>query len=154
MRCYPLPGKGERFPFVDPSCLPFYVGDITGGRLYPAVMEGVGFAERLAYERMQGLGCPVGDVIFTAGGACRSALWLRIRASILNRQLKAPRLVDAAMGSALLAASASMGGLEAAADAMIGYAATVDPDPALVGPYGEIYARFLEDVRRFYGWEV
>ena len=114
----------------------------------------MGFAERLAYDRMQKLGCPVGDVIFTAGGACRSALWLRIRASILNRQLKVPKLVDAAMGSALLAASASMGGLEAAADAMIGYAAEVDPDPALTGPYEEIYARFLEDVRRFYGWEV
>ncbi len=153
-RCYPLPGKGERFPFVDPACEPFYAGDITGGRLYPAVMEGVGFGERLAFERMAKLGCPAGDVIFTAGGACRSALWLRIRASILNRQLRVPRQVDAAMGSALLAASSAMGGLERAAEAMIGYERIVDPDPALVGPYDDIYRRFLGDVRRFYGWEV
>ena len=74
VRCYPLPGKGERVPFVDANALPFYVGDITGGRLYPAVMEGVAFAEKFALDRMAELGCPVGRVIRTTGGACRSAL--------------------------------------------------------------------------------
>ena len=154
VRCYPLPGRGERFPFVKPDCEPFYIGDITGGRLYPAVMEGVAFAERLAFDRMLELGCPVGDVIRTTGGACRSDLWLRIRASVLNRQLKVPRIVDAAMGSALLAASSQLkgpGALAEAADRMITYDKTVDPDPALVGPYADIYARFREDVKRVYG---
>ncbi len=154
VRCYPLPGRGERFPFVRPDCQPFYIGDLFGGRLYPAIMEGVGFAERLAFDRMAKLGCPVGGVICTTGGACRSALWLRIRASILNRQLKVPRVVDAAMGSALLAASERMGGLAAAAERMIDYADVVDPDPALVTPYENIYGQFLEDVRKNYGVEV
>lgn len=153
-RCYPLPGKGERFPFVDAGCEAFYIGDITGGKLYPAVMEGVGFAEKLAFDHMAALGCAVGDVICTTGGACRSDLWLRIRASILERQLKVPAVVDAAMGSALLAASGDMGGLDAAAGAMIHYEKTVEPDPALTGPYRELYARFREDVRRNYGVEV
>ncbi|MBR6767583.1 MAG: carbohydrate kinase [Clostridia bacterium] len=151
VRCYPLTGKGERFPFVKPDCLPFYVGDIFGGRLYPALMEGVGFAEKLAFDRMISLGCPVGDVIYTTGGACRSDLWLRIRASILNRQLKVPSVVDAAMGSALLAASGDMGSLHAAAAQMIRYSKSVDPDPALVSPYADIYALFAEDVRKNYG---
>lgn len=151
VRCYPLPGRGERFPFVDSSCEAFYIGDITGGRLYPAVMEGVAFAERLAFDHMAALGCKVGDVICTTGGACRSDLWLKIRASLLNRQLKVPGVVDAAMGSALLAASADMGGLDAAASAMITYVKAVDPDPALAGPYQEIYGKFLEDVHRIYG---
>ena len=154
VRCYPLPGRGERFPFVKPDCEPFYVGDLFGGRLYPAVMEGVGFAEKLAYERMLTLGCPVGAVINTTGGACRSDLWLRIRASILDRQLKVPRVVDAAMGSVLLAASSMQegyGSLAQAADGMIVYDKTVDPDPALTGPYAEIYGRFREDVQRLYG---
>ena len=154
VRCYPLPGRGERFPFVDAGCQPFYIGDIFGGRLYPAVMEGVGYAERLAFERMEKLGCPVGDAICTTGGACRSDLWLRIRASILNRQLKVPEVVDAAMGSALLAASDAMGGLGAAADRMIRTVKAVDPDPALVAPYADIYARFLEDMRNNYHLEV
>ena len=151
VRCYPLPGKGERFPFVDGNCEAFYIGDITGGRLYPAVMEGVAFAEKLAFDHMAALGCAVGDVICATGGACRSDLWLRIRASLLRRQIRVPGVVDAAMGSALLAASGDLGGLENAAAEMITYVKAVDPDPALVDPYGEIYGRFLEDVHNIYG---
>ena len=154
VRCYPLPGRGERFPFVLPDCEPFYIGNLFGGRLYPAIMEGVGYAEKLAFDHMAALGCPVGETIYTTGGACRSDLWLRIRASILERQLKVPAVVDAAMGSALLAASGDMGGLDAAAEAMIHYEKTAEPDPALTGPYRELYARFREDVRKNYGVEV
>lgn len=154
VRCYPLPGVGERFPFVKPDCQPFYIGNVFGGRLYPAVMEGVGFAEKLAFDRMAALGCPVGEVIYAAGGACRSDLWLRIRASILNRRLEVPAVVDAAMGSALLAASGDMGGLDGAARAMIRYAKAAEPDPALTGPYAEIYAQFREDIRKLYNVEV
>lgn len=151
VRCYPLPGRGERFPFVDMNCEAFYLGDVTGGRLYPAVMEGVAFAERLAFDRMAALGCPVGDVIFTTGGACRSDLWLKIRASLLNRQLRVPGVVDAAMGSALLAASGDMGGLDRAAGAMITCVKAVDPDPALVKPYADLYPQFLRDLHNVYG---
>lgn len=154
VRCYPLPGRGERFPFALADCEPFYVGDVTGGRLYPAIMEGVGFAEKLAYDRMEELGCAVGDDICAAGGACRSNLWLRIRASILNKPLKVPRVVDAAMGSALLAASDAAGGLANAARDMIAYAKTVDPDPALIAPYADLYARFLSDLKKFYGVQL
>jgi hypothetical protein len=82
---------------VKGDCEAFYVGDVTGGKLYHAIMEGVGFAERFAFDHMQDLGCEVGDVIYTTGGACRSDLWLRIRASILNRQLKVPSVVDMTM---------------------------------------------------------
>ena len=147
-RCYPLTGRGERFPFIDPDFEAFYAGDILGGKLYPAMMEGVGFAERLAFEKMQSLGCAVGDTICTTGGVCRSALWLRIRASILNRTLKVPKVVDAAMGSALLAASAEFGSLDRAARAMIQYDRTVEPDPALAERYDEIYHRFISDLKR------
>lgn len=146
VRCYPLCGKGERFPFVDAEFEPFYIGDIFGGKLYPALMEGVGFGERYAFERMQSLGAQVGDTVCTTGGACRSDLWLRIRASILNRRLQVPKVVDAAMGSALVAASADFGSLGAAAKAMIQYEKTVEPDAALTGPYEEIYRRFERDL--------
>ncbi|MDO5323077.1 MAG: FGGY family carbohydrate kinase [Clostridia bacterium] len=154
VRCYPLTGRGERFPFVLPDCEPFYLGDVTGSKLYPAIMEGVGYAERLSLDHMIALGCPVGDTVYTTGGACRSALWLKIRASILNRRLLVPEVVDAAMGSALLAASASFGSLEAAAGAMLRYATEVEPDPELAARYAEIYARYREDIKRIYAVEV
>ena len=154
VRCYPLTGRGERFPFVLPDCEAFYVGDVTGGKLYPAIMEGVGFAERLAFDHMQSLGCAVGDTIYTTGGACRSELWLKIRASILNRRLMVPEVVDAAMGSALLAASGHFGGLEGAARQMIRYSVRMEPDATLVRHYAEIYARFREDIAKIYAVEV
>ena len=146
VRCYPLTGKGERFPFVEPNFEPFYIGNIFEGRLYPALMEGVGFGERFAFERMMSLGALVGDTICTTGGACRSELWLRIRASILNRRLQVPKVVDAAMGSALVAASADFGSLGAAAKAMIQYEKNVEPDAGLSARYDEIYQQFARDL--------
>lgn len=154
VRCYPLTGRGERFPFVHPDCEAFYVGDVTGGRLYPAVMEGVGFAERLAFDRMISLGCAVGDTIYTTGGACRSDLWLKIRASILNRRLMVPEVVDAAMGSALLAASNYFGGLEKTAERMLHYTKIVEPDSSLSARYSDIYADFRNNLQKFYAVEV
>ena len=154
VRCYPLTGRGERFPFVKGDCEAFYLGDVTGGRLYPAIMEGVGFAERFAFDRMVSLGCELGDVIYTTGGACRSELWLKIRASILNKTLMVPEVVDAAMGSALLAASGHFGSLEKAAESMIRYARTVEPDAVLAEKYEEIYQKFRGDMARIYDLEV
>ncbi|MBQ3574850.1 MAG: FGGY-family carbohydrate kinase, partial [Clostridia bacterium] len=154
VRCYPLTGKGERFPFVLPDCEAFYIGDVTGGKLYPAIMEGVGFAEKLAFDHMEALGCAVGDTIYTTGGACRSPLWLKIRASILNKRLMVPEVVDAAMGSALLAASNYFGGLEKTAQRMIRYSSVTEPDPVLAEKYAEIYAKFRGDIEKLYGVEV
>ena len=102
---------------------------------------------------MIALGCPVGEVISTAGGACRSDLWLRIRSSILGRQLAVPRIVDAAMGSALLAASGHFGGLAQAADAMIAYDKRVDPVPAWTARYEDSYRAFSQDCKLVYRME-
>jgi len=93
----------------------------------------------------------VGDEICTTGGACRSDIWLRIRASILNRSLTVPTVVDAAMGSALVAASEDFGGLAEAAATMIQYAKTVEPEPRLVGRYDEIYHQFERDLSQRLG---
>lgn len=149
-RCYPLTGRGERFPFVDADAEAFYRGDILNGRLYPALMEGVAFAERLALDHMGELGASVGQTISTTGGACRSDLWLRIRASVLGRQLVVPSVVDAAMGSCLLAASEELGSLERAAGEMIRYERTVDPVGEWGAPYEDTYRRFVEDCRKLY----
>jgi xylulokinase len=150
VRCYPLTGTGERFPFVDPKAEPFFTGNICGGRLYPAMMEGIAFAERLSFDRMAAIGCDVASVIYAAGGASRSDIWLRIRASVLNRTMKVAQYPEAAMGSALLAAAAYYGGLGPAADKMIRFSKTVESDPSLSGPYNEIYGSFLDECRKRY----
>lgn len=146
---YPLTGKGERYPFVDPSAQEFIVGDVYDSRvMYTALMEGVGYVERLAYDLNKKMGCTIGDEIYTSGGACRSDEWLRIRASIMNRSLKVPVVVDAAMGSAILAASKTFySSLEEAADNMITFAKTVEPVKEKVKIYDELYAAFYEECR-------
>lgn len=54
---YPLHGRGERFPFLDPEARAFVLGDISDPQIhYAALMEGVAYAERLAFEHMQECG--------------------------------------------------------------------------------------------------
>lgn len=151
VRCYPLYGRGERFPFSDPGAEPFFRGSIFGGRLYPALMEGEAYGERLCYERLGELGCPLGPVIRATGGASRSLVWLKIRASILGRTIQVPETLTAALGCAMLAASGWMGGLAPAVRAMSRMRLTVEPDPALTAPYEELYGKFREECRAEYG---
>lgn len=149
--CYPLMGKGERFPFVDPAARMFVYGDISDPRVrYTALMEGVGYTERLAYERMAQMGAPVGDVIYTSGGACRSEEWLLVRASILGKTLRVPAVIDAAMGSALLAAAHVFGSLAEAAQSMLRIAKTVEPVAQKVGQYEESYGAFCVECAKRY----
>ena len=58
VRCYPLYGKGERFPFSDPEAEPFFRGNLFGGRLYPALMEGEDGRELLPGEAQAGFQLP------------------------------------------------------------------------------------------------
>jgi sugar (pentulose or hexulose) kinase len=148
---YPLTGRGERFPFLDPDAEEFITGDASDKKvLYTALMEGVGFAERLAFDRMQEIGAEVANVIYTSGGACRSDEWLRIRASILQKQLRVPAVIDAAMGSALLAASARFGSLSEAASRMIRFDKIVDPVPEKINRFDELYGAFAAECRARY----
>lgn len=144
--CYPLHGIGERFPFLDPKARAFVLGDISDPQVhYAALMEGVAFAERLAFEHMQKCGACVGKEIYTAGGACNSLEWLKIRASVLDKMLKVPENTGAAMGCAILAASASCyHDLSEAAEHMVSYRNTIEPVHRLVAVYDELYCRAFE----------
>lgn len=145
---YPLHGRGERFPFLDPEAACFFWGDISRPEVrYAAIMEGVAYAERLALERMEACGARVGSRIYTTGGACRSEEWMKIRASVLNRELAVPEVTEAAMGTAILAASTiAFDSLEEASEKMIRIGRTVQPEAALAGEYEEIYQK----ARRMY----
>lgn len=151
---YPLTGKGERYPFVDANAEEFIVGDASDEKvMYTALMEGVGLVERLGYELNLQNGCTVGDVIYTSGGACKSDEWLRIRASILNRSLKVPAVVDAAMGMVLVAASHHFGDLEQAAANLLTFVKVVDPVADKVAKYDEMYKKFYEECKKHFAME-
>lgn len=140
---YPLEGRGERFPFVRPDAEGFIDGaPCTESERYAAALEGVACAERLAYDVVIGLGASVGERIFTTGGGSRSAAWLQIRADMLGRELARAAHANAAMGSAIVAASRTLfPDLAAASGPMVRIETVVRPRPDRAR-YDEIYQRF------------
>ncbi len=147
--CYPLTDTGERFPFLNAEARGILPGpEVEEHRRYTALMEGVGYAERLSFDMLTGLGCKIKDEIFTAGGACKSDAWLQIRSDILNKALKVPEQTDAVMGTALLASLAT--GYKTFAEAsqnMVRIRKTVYPS-LKAGQYEEGYRKTKEELER------
>lgn len=152
---YPLPGRGERFPFRDADAVAFRdLPDETDDRkLFAACLEGVAYVERWGYERLEARGLvDRGLGMVSAGGATRSSTWLRIRASVLGTTISVPADASSAYGAALLAAGTidHDGPLDAAA-AMVRFSTTVEPVEGWVDAYEDGYQRF-RDAARSRGW--
>jgi xylulokinase len=150
---YPLPGTGERFPFVRPEATGFLVGPSapTPQQRHRAVLDGVAFVERLGLERLAALGVASTDHRVVGGGS-GSAVWSVIRASVLGRPVTRPAEPSSAFGAAVLAAAAVTGAPPvAAADRMVRRAEVVDPDPGQAGPLEEGYRRLVTELHRR-GW--
>lgn len=106
---YPLVGSGERFPFVQPDAACFTFGTPADEvDRYRAVLEGVAFVERLGYERLGTLGAEVKAPVSSAGGGSASAVWSRIRASVLDKPIVQKPAASTALGAAILAAAGSI----------------------------------------------
>lgn len=143
--CYPLEGRGERFPFVAPTAEGFLIGAAEGSaEHYCAILEGIAYIERLAYETLADLGYPITGPIRTAGGGAKSPVWLQIRADVLGRPLIVPQEVEAAFGAAVIAAGAGIyPGLSAAGRAMCRSRVEIQPG-AKYRQYEAGYTRFRE----------
>ena len=149
---YPLARMGERFPFVSHRARGFLLGKpVDDVELYAAQLEGVAYVEKMAYDILGDLGAEMGSSIFTVGGGARSEVWLKIRANILQKTLLRPRVPEAAMGVAILAASSQLNeGLGDLARRMVSIDLRVSPDPETSGKYEENYDRFRSEIdRRF-----
>jgi len=147
--CYPLLGRGERFPFMRPEAAGFVLGTPRDrDELFCAYLEGVACLERLAFETLEGLGARVGDTIYSAGGGSRSDAWLQIRADTLGKRVCRPRAPGAATGAAILAASFERyDSLREAACAMVRIEREVEPRRDFSDIYGEKYEQFKSECR-------
>jgi len=143
---YPLTGVGERFPFIDQNAeYSISKDNLDEKSLYTALLEGVAYTERLSYDVVENLGCEVRDEIFTAGGACKSDVWLQIRADVLGKSLKVPSHTDAAMGAALIGAlSQGYSSVKEASNRMIKIVKTLEPRNEKKKKYDEFYVGFKE----------
>ena len=138
---------GERTPHADPGARGAFVGlslRHDRGALVRAVLEGVAYGLRDCLEVLRALGCNV-TVGRVSGGGARSALWLRIVASVLGLPLERTVVEEgAAYGAALLGGVA--GGVFAdvpeAVSACVRVRDTVEPDPEWERFYADGYARF------------
>lgn len=141
---YPLTQTGERFPFNRPDAVGFVEGAAASAEvLYAAHLEGVAFVERLAYDVVVALGAEVSARIYTTGGGARSVEWMQIRADALGRELARPSNANAAMGSAMIAASGAL--FETIADA----SAQMTQIDRVVAPRRDFEARYQERYQRF-----
>ena len=114
-----------------------------------ATLEGVAFAAARHLKIMEAAaGRPVDRVIASGGGA-KTALWLKIKASIYGVPIVVPAETECGIIGCAALAQTAMGrhaSLDAAAQALVRYAAEIEPDPA----WSDIYARMQPVFDRLY----
>jgi sugar (pentulose or hexulose) kinase len=149
---FPLPRKGEFFPFWAPEATGFEIGDVDDEiTLFRSCLEGIAYIERLSLDVARSLGAVVVGPITTMGGGSRSALWRQIRADVMGRPVRAVENPDTALGAALVALTPGYGSITDIASAAASYVGDVEPRPRESGIYAGAYVRFLEElVRRGY----
>ena len=102
---YPLVGRGERFPFVSSDATAFMPDADDDASTFSAILHGVAYVERLAFDLLAATGFDVsGPVLFTGGGA-RNPVWTQLRADVLGRAVQLPGHAEGAAGMAVLAAA-------------------------------------------------
>ncbi|GAA5172097.1 FGGY-family carbohydrate kinase [Pseudonocardia eucalypti] len=144
---YPLASaRGERFPFLAPDAEAFLLGTPRDDyERYAAMLQGVGYLERLCFDYLASLGAPAhGDLMLTGGGA-RGRYWCQLRADILGRPVKLPANAESALGVAVLAATPGRSPAEVAAE-MVRIRETVDPRPEVTARLEEPYRRLLAEL--------
>jgi sugar (pentulose or hexulose) kinase len=151
---YPLVSPGERFPFRAPEATSLLLGDpADDADRWAALLQGVGFAERLCLDYLHHLGAPLdGPLTFTGGGA-RSPYWNQLRADILGRPARVPEQTEPALGMAALAAfgASGAGSLAGVAERMVRVRTVLEPRPGHTAAFAEPYTR-LVDALRDRGW--
>jgi D-ribulokinase len=140
---YPLCSVGERFPIRNSNfagSLPDVPRDSPA--FWAGLLEGIAMVECLGIEKLEALGIPV-ETLLAVGGGNRSDLWLRIRASLLNRPLCIPSTPEPAFGAAILAAAGYWQiSVAQAATKLVSLEKVVPPEADWIGQYGEIYQHF------------
>jgi sugar (pentulose or hexulose) kinase len=143
---YPLHGRGERFPFIAPDAEGFTLGQPSDEiDQYAALLQGVAFVERLCFDYLDMLGAPVGGPFVLTGGGAKSRYWCQLRADVLGSPVTVPENAEAALGMAILAASA---GYKVAdiAGAMVRVREVIDPRPGRAERFRKPYLRLVDEL--------
>jgi xylulokinase len=138
---------GERTPHLDPHARAALVGltaSHTRGHIVRAILEGVAFSLKDSFSIFDEMQVPV-ETVRLGGGGARSPLWRQIQADVYGYPVQIVAAEEgAAYGAALLA---GVGGgvwrtVEAACDAVVRVASTVQPQAEARDVLAKQYARY------------
>ena len=140
--------QGNRTPHTDPLSRGAILGLTLAHEkhhIFRAIMEGIGFGTRAILDAFRAAGYESAEMT-VGGGATASDLWLQIHADTSGLPIRVPASADApSTGAAVLAAHGAghFASIDEGIAAMVRPGRMVDPDPANVARYAEIYDRYL-----------
>lgn len=141
---------GERTPHPDPLARGAFVGLTvrhTQAHITRAVLEGVAFGLKDAFELMRASGLETIRQVRVSGGGAKSILWRQILADIFNCELVTVNTTEGAAYGAALLAAVGMGqfsSVEKACEATIKVEDTVYPLLERVSIYQQMYPLYRE----------
>jgi xylulokinase len=142
--------QGERAPIWDSATRGVFARmDSRAGapEMVRAVMEGVAFSARWAFEALQSSAGVTLRVANLGGGGARSDLWCQIRADVLGFSLRRATVSEAgALGAAILAGLGSgvMPSLTDAVRKLVKFDRTFEPNAANLAYYDEKFGKYRE----------
>lgn len=142
--------QGERAPLWDSASRGVFARlDPTAGapEMARAVLEGVAFSVRLAFDALKKSAATTPGIINLGGGGAASDVWCQIRADVLGVPLcrcAAPE--SAALGAAILAGRSqdTSVSLQGTVRRLVSFDRTFEPDLAKAGYYDERFAKYVE----------
>ncbi|MDR7438377.1 MAG: xylulokinase [Armatimonadota bacterium] len=139
---------GERTPHADPFARGAFVGLAlrhTRAHMVRAVLEGVAFGLRDAFEILRAMGVAAREIRVSGGGA-RSQLWRQILADVLGAEIATVTTTEGAAYGAALLAGVGVGifpSVEAACERTVHVVDRTFPGKA-GGHYEELYRVYVE----------
>ncbi len=140
--------QGERAPLWDATSRGVFArmdGRAGAAETARAVLEGVAYSGRLAFEALAQSAGGMPGLISLGGGGARSDFWCQVKADVLGVPLQRASVADAAaMGAAILAGVGAgvVPSLQAAARALVTYDRTFTPDAGMQGYHSERYGHY------------
>jgi L-ribulokinase len=111
-----------------------------------AAIEGTAFHTRVITERLREHGVPVERIIHGGGIPQRNDTLNRVYASVLGKPILVPKADTTSLGAAIFAflAAGTFESVEEAQDALSPGYRTIEPDPAQMRVYDELFSRFCD----------
>lgn len=138
---------GAATPYMDTGSRGVILGlttESTAADIYRGCMEGVAYEMYLNYQALAGSGIHFEKLNATGGGA-RSAVWMQMKADVLNLPITALKTADAGtVGSAMLTGVAigAFRDLQEAAEHMVEETVTYLPRQDMHERYMQVYERY------------